>query len=65
MNYAYYQGQEQPALDYFKKLLESENDAKAREALSTLIAQLEKAIKEKTEEAALKRESAPQNLSVA
>jgi Holliday junction resolvasome RuvABC endonuclease subunit len=47
MSYAYIQGQEAQALAYYKKLLEIEPDAKARAALTELVAKLQKIIDEK------------------
>jgi hypothetical protein len=41
MSYAYYQGQEAQALAYYKKLLEVESDAAARQKLADLIAKLQ------------------------
>jgi Holliday junction resolvasome RuvABC endonuclease subunit len=46
MSYAYIQGQEAQALAYYKKLLETEPDAKARTALVELVAKLQKIVDE-------------------
>jgi hypothetical protein len=46
MSYAYIQGQEAQALAYYKKLLEIEPDAKARAALTELVAKLQKIVNE-------------------
>lgn len=41
MSYAYYQGQEAQALDYYRKLLERTTDAEERGKIEKLIAELE------------------------
>jgi uncharacterized glyoxalase superfamily protein PhnB len=46
MSYGYYQGQEAQALDYYKKMLEAETDATAREKLTELVAKLQKIVDE-------------------
>jgi hypothetical protein len=46
MSYGYYQGQEAQALDYYKKVLEAETDATAREKLTELVAKLQKIVDE-------------------
>jgi Holliday junction resolvasome RuvABC endonuclease subunit len=46
MSYAYFQGQEAQALAYYKKMLESETDASAREKLTQLVAKLQKIVDE-------------------
>jgi hypothetical protein len=42
MSYAYYQGQEAQALDYYKKLLASESDPSERAKIASLVDELEK-----------------------
>ena len=42
MNYAYFQGQEAQALAYYKKLLETEPDVKARNELAALVSKIAK-----------------------
>jgi hypothetical protein len=44
MSFGYFQGEEDRALAYYKKLLESEADPKARKELEEIIAQLEKIV---------------------
>ena len=44
MSYAYIQGQEAQALAYYKRLLEIEPDAKARAALTELVAKLQRTV---------------------
>jgi hypothetical protein len=46
MSYAYFQGQEAQALEYYKKLLEIEQGAEARKELQMLVAKLQKVIDE-------------------
>jgi uncharacterized tellurite resistance protein B-like protein len=44
MSYGYYQGQEVQALDYYKKLLETERDVTARQKIAELIEKLQKIV---------------------
>lgn len=46
MNYAYIQGQEVQALDYYKMLLEAETDITTREKLTELVRKLQKIVDE-------------------
>ena len=49
MSYAYFQGQEAQALDYYKKLLTVETDANSRKELEVIIERLEKALSQARE----------------
>ena len=44
MSYGYFQGEEAQALVYYKKLLETEADPRARKELADLVAELEKVV---------------------
>jgi hypothetical protein len=61
MNYAYFQGQEAQALAYYKKLLETEPDVKARNELAALVAKLQKIVDEKQPSPPTASEQAIQN----
>jgi uncharacterized glyoxalase superfamily protein PhnB len=61
MNYAYFQGQEAQALAYYKKLLETEPDVKARDELAALVAKLQKIVDEKQPSPPTSSEQAIQN----
>mgnify|MGYP001547236290 CR=1 FL=1 len=60
MSFAYYQGQESQALDYYKKVLAAETNPETRKELDVLVRSLEKIVATEKPQVS-QRESAIQN----
>jgi hypothetical protein len=64
MSFAYYQGQEDQALDYYKNLMASTPDEQTRQEIRAFIEKLEKIVQERNQENG-KPHTTVQNMSAA